>query len=743
MNSHVDSQGAAPGALTPFPNLRTIIEHWRHTGAPDAVGYLQDHPELGNDVAAVRELAYEEFCLRREAGELLDPAAFCARFVPYAEEVRRTLEVDAALTAEDNAAAFFPGWPQVGDVLQGSVLVKELGKGGFGTVFLARQPRAGNRLVVLKVSEDGAAEAKLLGRLPHPNIVPLYDTQRDGCTGLQVVCMPYLGLVTLHDLVRRLFAQGSRPTTAHAVLEAAQVPSEFPVGNTEPPPAVYRRGTYHDAVVYLGMQLAEGLACAHAKQIAHRDIKPANLLVTPSGHLRILDFNLASSHEETEDRLAGTLSYMAPEQLQTLCGEKPQEVSPVKADLYALGVILYELAAGRHPFDFPQVGMAEAELCQRLLNQQRLGFVPLRRWCRSVPTPLARLIERCLAWNPAERPASAAEVARLLEKMLACRTQRQRLLRTVAAAAAGALLTCGGFWTAGTSWSSPVTPPARLDGNSYLRKGLDAYREKDYPAAVRYLTAARLHTIDKHQQAWLLYTRGRAYQQVAEHAAARTDFLEAFALVPDWRIRVSLGYCHNALGAHRKALEDYSWVIEHQPTCAAAYNNRGFSYLSLGDPAWLEPCEADLIEALRLNPQLGAARANLVRLAIHQMVRDRGRKPTFTREQAEEALPYAVESSTFAFDLTWLAAESARRSALTADWAAWIDLGVRCAEVTLRTGLPADRLHEQTLFSQLALSPRFHELLHRYRHHAAGPVSALTPRYLDPLGPNDDTLMPK
>jgi serine/threonine protein kinase len=225
----------------------------------------------------------------------------------------------------------------IGRTLGHYVIAERLGAGGMGEVYRARDTRL-ERDVALKVLTGDAMaapdarrqlrkEALALSRLNHPNIATVHDF--DEAEGLAFVVME---LVAGQDLRERLAAG--------------------PLAEGE--------------VIRLGIQAAEGLQAAHAAGVIHRDLKPANLRITPDGRLKILDFGIAARVPTGADptrfvtetmRVAGTLPYMAPEQLR---GHPPDP----RADLHALCTVLYELATGTRPFDATN----EAELIDQILN---------------------------------------------------------------------------------------------------------------------------------------------------------------------------------------------------------------------------------------------------------------------------------------------------------------------------------------------------------------------------------------
>jgi serine/threonine protein kinase/Tfp pilus assembly protein PilF len=356
-------------------------------------------------------------------------------------EVHRSDPAEATRLAE--AATEMP---ESGQKWLGFHLLEELGRGAFGRVFLARQGDLANRLVALKVSTDLIGETQTLALLQHTNIVPVYSAYRAG--PLQALCMPYFGSTTLADLVGDLGDGAALPASGKALVgslhhhrdasrrslsrsTAPRPPSAAPAEARPADPAVpdvapaaphpeavlelLERLNYVEAVLWIGARLAEGLAHAHERGIVHRDLKPANVLLTDEGQPMLLDFNLSDNTHlrgAAAARLGGTLPYMAPEHLEAFRGSPPPPIDP-RGDVYSLGVILYQLLTGRHPFPAPQV--PTNELIERMLADRRT--VPsLRRWNARVSPAAESIVRRCLQPDPARRYQSAAQLIEDLER---------------------------------------------------------------------------------------------------------------------------------------------------------------------------------------------------------------------------------------------------------------------------------------------------------------------------------------
>lgn len=348
----------------------------------------------------------------------------------YATRPGSAAEASRPQVAVAGGAAVDPLALNPGDLLDDFQVIATLGRGSFGTVYLAWQRSLGRR-IALKVSACTGAEGRTLARLDHPHIVSVYaETVRDG---LRLLCMQYVPSLPLDDLLRRLADQS--PSWTGAELLAAIDRSHAVAAEFDPAQLADRQelaGFDHVAAVcFIGSRLADALGHAHRQGVLHRDIKAGNVLVSQYGRPLLVDFNMAESREPLggESMFGGTLPYMAPEHLDAFNPADPASASAVtdRADQYSLGVLVHELATGRLPFAMPDGSRPLPDMLRGLAADRRaaagLWDDPLWRTEPGLMTVLAR----ALAPRPEDRWPSADAFATALRDTIDMR-------RTLAAA---------------------------------------------------------------------------------------------------------------------------------------------------------------------------------------------------------------------------------------------------------------------------------------------------------------------
>ena len=264
-------------------------------------------------------------------------------------------------------------------------VIGKLGVGGMGVVYEAEDVRLSRRVALKFLPDDMVGdpdaarrfkrEAQMVAELNHPHICIIHEVDEDK---------------------GRVFIAMERLEGTNLKLHMAKKSLDTP------------------EVVRIALQVTDALDAAHSRKIVHRDIKPGNIFVSPSGHVKVLDFGLARRFEtETGDqglegstipgRPLGTANYMAPERILQM------PLDP-RCDLFSLGVVIYEMATGRLPF----AGASPSETVTNVLDK---APDPLTRLSPQQPMRLDRIVRRLLAKRADDRYQSAAELRRELSTL--------------------------------------------------------------------------------------------------------------------------------------------------------------------------------------------------------------------------------------------------------------------------------------------------------------------------------------
>ncbi len=406
------AQRAEPGA---DPRLARALEEYRGLleagAAPERSAFLARHPDLAEALA-----------------ECLSGLEFVHAVAPAVSGAAAE-----AAAAADAGAGMGPCAP-LGDFR----ILREVGRGGMGVVYEAEQLSLGRR-VALKVLPFASTldprqlqrfhnEARAAAGLHHTNIVPVYAVGSE--RGVHYYAMQFIEGRTLAEVVAQL--RGGPPAPGPTVDEAPapECSRLAPRGDVrsrserttiaaaQATSAAPRDAAYYRRVAGWGIQAAEALDCAHALGVVHRDVKPANLLVDAAGRLWVTDFGLAQVQSDARltmtGDLVGTLRYMSPEQALA-----KRVVVDHRTDLYSLGATLYELLTLEPAF----AGSDRQELLRQIAFEEPKAP---RRLNRAIPAELETIVLKALEKNPAERYATAQELADDLRRFQEDRPIRAR-----------------------------------------------------------------------------------------------------------------------------------------------------------------------------------------------------------------------------------------------------------------------------------------------------------------------------
>ncbi|MGW4328523.1 serine/threonine-protein kinase [Nocardia sp. NPDC004573] len=483
-------------------DLRNRWLHRRRASTSDATqpaarmrlaDYCAEFPELvSDDIPA--GLVYEEFVIRRQSGERVDPRECLREYPRQAEELRELLNADevdqstrrapgedvtrtvfahtgadlddtalnrtaestrdsevtrttaadltGTATAVPTTIGTGPSRPdpldriEIGQQIDDFDLLTGLGSGAFARVFLARQ-RSLQRLVAVKISSDHGTEPQTLAQLDHDYIVRVFDQRLlDDAEGaarrLRLLYMQFLPGGTLLGVLRWVRATPPAERSGRLLLDAVDAAMEEK-GEIRPTDSSVRaelaRLSWPETVAWLGRRLAEALDYASSHGVLHRDVKPANVLLTAEGVPKLADFNISFSRNvEGTSPVAyfgGSLAYMSPEQLEACHPSFGRSAADLdtRADIYSLGVVLWELLTGAKPFDDRTAGAGEQgddTTLEAMLERRSSGVdeVALQRVPPDCPAALCRVLLTCLAPERTDRWSSGATLARQLEMCL-------------------------------------------------------------------------------------------------------------------------------------------------------------------------------------------------------------------------------------------------------------------------------------------------------------------------------------
>ena len=380
--------------------------------------------------------AVEEYLAALEAGQAPGRDEFLGRHAAIAAHLGDYLDgLELIHRAGSPAGAVSDGGAPADDLagaepLGDFLLVREIGRGGMGVVYEAVQ-RSLNRKVALKVLPFAAAldarqlqrfknEAQAAAGLHHPHIVPVFGV---GCErGVHYYAMQIIDGQTLAAMIADLRQRSgwpahpeAQPTTPHDPQAPAADTAPQAAASTERAP---RDRAYFRRVAELGIQAAEALDHAHALGIVHRDVKPANLMVDGRGTLWVTDFGLAYIQSDARltmtGDLVGTLRYMSPEQALA-----NRVVMDHRTDVYSLGATLYELLTLEPVF----AGGDRQELLRQIALEEPK---PLRRVNGAIPAELETIVLKAMERSPADRYATAMELADDLRRFLEDKPIRAR-----------------------------------------------------------------------------------------------------------------------------------------------------------------------------------------------------------------------------------------------------------------------------------------------------------------------------
>jgi serine/threonine protein kinase len=669
------------------------------------VAELQTLLESDKDHSFVVERAIERFSNLSDVEHAPSIEDYSRWLTPLGESLRssicRQLEVEGYFNRQSwfNAISEVVDWPEAGDRVGAFLLIEQVGKGAHSRVFLCRQAGVGDRQVIVKFTRNSLLEADLLGRLRHPNIVPIYSASSDPQTKLAHICMPFVGRSTLceliefdakrdahvRDLLSSVANAGRRPTDAVEGSDAAPVRPRF--------------YDHHDCVAWVGWRLALALAHAHEQGVVHGDVKPSNVLLSWDGTPLLMDFNLSGSLSHSVEAKGGTLPYMPPEQLQAVGLEFADAAYDQRSDLFSLGILLYEALSGRLPFPLSTAPGDRRSLAIELLKQQREGFVPLQTLDATIPPKLAAAVERCIAFDPLERYQSAGALADVLGAAFttggrlrsAAKYHRRPLI--VGSIALGALIA-----GAGAVYASRPPEDVRLfdAGVAMMQEG----RLDDAQIAFDRSLTLRADAPD------VRFALGLALLRSGDISRAQACFSEVYQQRQSGLAMAYVAYCDCKRKRYSGGIPTGELAIEQEADCPEVMNNLALAYQfgegRLAPKVKLQAAQTYLLRAKAKLPDSPSVRYN--ELSLRLSLADTA-ATSIAQADAEAAIRLAKE---FPLDQK-LQVDAARLLCLRAPLDhAMVAEAIECLERAVEQGYRLSA--EQPTWRRLHSSPRFAEL---------------------------------
>jgi len=601
----------------------SIVARWNDGESPDALRAVEQHPELARSRSLIIELACEEYWQRSERGTVESPTVFCEKFPSLKGALRRLIGLHPAVGRTGAASR---SYPPLFSHYRTFLLRERLGRGAFSQVYLAADMELADRPVVLKLTTMPGDEPTALGRLEHKNIVPVhafFPAENGDFAGL---VMPFLGRATLEDVLDRLRLDLPCRQTAE-IVEAVIRESKGEPGESS---NAQRRSSkpFVEATLEIACGICEGLAQAHAHGFLHLDLKPSNILLAFDGTPKLLDFNLTQHIETQRLVIGGTLPYMSPEQLAIAFSEGENR-TPLdqRSDIFSLGVVLYELLAGEHPFG-PLDPEADVSNTVSQLNERiRRGPISLRRRHSALNPRFAALIESCLSMDRNDRPRSAAELSRRLRYELRTLPRLDRSVRRhpLLAATLAVLTACS------------------MSGMLYAWSKIPPYADRCYAAALSAVRAGQdrdaigqldncLESDPTNKPAQLL--RARTLLQRGDFDRAIVDFLAVRDYAPG-SARSGLIYCFASQGLPARSIGILADVGDQRDLSAADLNNLAYCHIRL---VQYDVARSLLDQAVEKAPNAGIIRFNRAITDLQRALTDKNYDPSVGKADIQIAV---------------------------------------------------------------------------------------------------------
>lgn len=377
--------------------------------------YVSELPAELTETCIPLDLVMEEIQLRKQLGQLASREEYARRFPQFESMLEHLHETKEATLARHQVKP--PPVYEANSKVDDFLISMQLGKGAFATVYLAMQLSM-QRPVALKVSRSQGDESRSLARFDHSNIVRIYDQRDLPGEDVHLLYMQFLPGGTLADVVSAVRGQAvTGGKTLLTTVDKHLLRSMQSVPESSATRCWLESAAWAEVVAWIGTQLASALQHAHSHGVLHRDVKPANVLLTADCIPKLADFNVsfagAAGRAGAAASFGGSIGYMSPEHLRAIQSTHPLMTEKVAetADLFSLGILLWELWQGCRPFQVDKhVESWSDAIDQQLVSRSAELLQPVRAR-DAAERALESTLRRVLAYQPADRPQSGGEFA--------------------------------------------------------------------------------------------------------------------------------------------------------------------------------------------------------------------------------------------------------------------------------------------------------------------------------------------
>ena len=544
-----------------------IQSHLRSTVVPPV---LDSQISLPDDLTFSQlqglEQAYQEYCARAAADPSIDIVKFSQQHPAFRTALLHRLEIHQYMEQHPELLDKIEPvhWPDSGEDVDGYTILKELGRGSTGRVYLARDTQVEDLQVVIKLSVGGVSEARRISKLKHDNIVPIYRVQAHQDGILTATYMPFDSPFTLVHWIDAAFGDGRKPVSFDNVLQ------DLFGGEPAEPRATM---SYTDGCLRIVVQLAAALTHTHERGIRHLDLKPSNIVLAADGTPRLIDFNLAEDDNQVSDLAGGTKPYMSPEQIQNLLFPDEAQLLTGKSDVYSLALIFCQLLTGEHPFGQASWRGSAAEL---LLRQRGWSANELRH--PAINGSLRKLIGQSLAGAPEARP-SMQEFEGRLAGILHRRQEGSFFWKRRKVLASSALVS----GIVGVGLAFLVSTVHRPTFESRYEAGMSHLQADRFDEAIRCFSEA-IELEKTNPAGWI--ARAQAFEgrnDMNDTNSIVMDYGKAYDLTHDPRLKACMGYCAVRFRqAYPAGIRFFKESIDEGFSAPNVYTDLGYALMDSG-----------------------------------------------------------------------------------------------------------------------------------------------------------------